>query len=110
MDEHRDLLPRLQLRQGSPHPTGGQDEAAQGTGPADVDPGGDDPHQQITRLCLLGFGRPPTAAQRAAMYATYQRLEESWVSEQKGDESASRRALENLCHAVVNSAAFLYLD
>jgi hypothetical protein len=37
-----------------------------------------------------------------------EKLTEQWQSEQAAD--AADKALVNLCHALINSAAFLYVD
>jgi mono/diheme cytochrome c family protein len=51
----------------------------------------------------IALARPPSPAERAAAVAALASLREEW----SGDEA---RALETYCHALLNSAAFAYLD
>ena len=76
-----------------------------------------DNQQQIDRLCLVALGRAPSSEQQQAMMGTLEQLKIKW-REQLSTESAAadfegevtKKSLANLCHVVMNSAAFLYID
>ena len=67
---------------------------------------GVDVEMQVVHLFELAIGRKPSQEQRTALLQTYSRLEEAWKENKSKDPSP----LANLCHAVMNSAAFLYVD
>jgi len=72
---------------------------------------GQNPRLQVTRVYRIGLGRAPDPEELAASVTMLGRLRDEWAAKLKdGDPTASRRALGNLCHAVMNTAAFLYLD
>ncbi|MBM3784260.1 MAG: DUF1553 domain-containing protein [Acidobacteria bacterium] len=56
---------------------------------------------------LLALGRRPTGQEREDARATLARLTEAWAQQPEGRR---RGAMETLCHALINSAEFLYLD
>ena len=74
------------------------------------------PGEQIDRLYHLALSRPPTPAEQRLALSSLQQLTAAWSAELKrtgkpADETeASRRALANVCHTMLNSAAFLYVD
>lgn len=80
---------------------------------------GDSPAQQIGRLYLTALGRLPTAKEEAACLEALAKLTDQWTKEllAKGDvavqtssQEAHRRALTTVCHTIMNSAMFLYVD
>lgn len=71
---------------------------------------GDDENRQIRRAYLLAVSRPPGEQELQSALAGLQGLRKKWLEEGEGKAPASRRALENLCHALINSASFLYID
>ena len=82
---------------------------------------GNDDKQRIRRLYLIAVGRPPSDNEQATMLAALYQLSDRWrdklASEEKEDakptdvrRQANKRAFGNLCHAIMNSAAFLYVD
>ncbi len=72
---------------------------------------GENPRLQVTRVYRIALGRVPNHEELAASVTMLGRLRGEWAAKLKdGDPTASRRALGNLCHAVMNTAAFLYLD
>ncbi|MCH8043668.1 MAG: PSD1 domain-containing protein [Planctomycetes bacterium] len=74
---------------------------------------GDDPRQQIQRAWLIALGRQPTSEEREIASVSLEQLTDLWVKllENGADpKEAARRALHNFCHALMNSAAFLYVD
>jgi hypothetical protein len=79
---------------------------------------GPDPGKQVEHAFLLAYGRRPTADERAACLDALDRLAKGWATAPPGSpnasptkgEDCSRKALYNLCRALVNSAGFLYID
>ena len=73
---------------------------------------GPEKEKQVRRAYLLAASRPPEKEELESALAGLEALEKKWLAQEKaGEEStASRRALENFCHALINSASFLYID
>ena len=77
---------------------------------------GDGVGSRIEHAFWLALGRAPTTPERAATIETYERLLELWRSDRgEGNDvadpgDAPRRALENICHALINSAEFIHVD
>mgnify|MGYP002832488890 CR=1 FL=1 len=73
---------------------------------------GTDMAAQVERTYLVALSRPPGQEELAASVSALSRLREGWRAklEKKNDPQADRRALGNFCHAVMNSAAFMYVD
>jgi hypothetical protein len=69
---------------------------------------GNDSTQRITYAYLCATGREPTDTEMKVASLFLEKLVEQWQSEQPAD--AADKALVNFCHALVNSAAFLYVD
>jgi hypothetical protein len=69
---------------------------------------GNDSVQRITYAYLCATGREPTDTEMKVASLFLEKLVEQWQSEQPAD--AADKALVNLCHALINSAAFLYVD
>ena len=74
---------------------------------------------QVRQAHLVAFSRPSTAEEFAAGSAALELLRRHWTehlaAESKAGRSikgapANRRALASYCHALLNSAAFLYID
>ncbi|MGE0760488.1 MAG: PSD1 and planctomycete cytochrome C domain-containing protein, partial [Pirellulaceae bacterium] len=79
---------------------------------------GTHPGDQVDRAHQLAFGRLPTETERQLGAESLQALRQRW-SEQppsaEGQDSAAApdvgwAALRNYCHAMLNSAAFLYIE
>ena len=68
---------------------------------------GTDPARQIERSCRLALGRLPTAEESQLLSETFQRLSEAWA---ESEASPDREALANLCHILINSAEFIFID
>ena len=74
--------------------------------------------RQVERVYRLAFGRRPTPAETARAVALLEHLADQWRGEQAdaSEEGAAvavdadRRALGNLCHAIMNSAEFIHVD
>jgi len=72
---------------------------------------GENVRLQATRVFRIALGRAPNHEEQAACVEVLQRLRREWAGKLKNDQAAAgRRALGNLCHAVMNSAAFMYID
>jgi hypothetical protein len=69
----------------------------------------------VGRLYIIALSRPPDAKEEAACVETLAKLTEQWAKHlaAKGAPSpqeAERRALATVCHTIMNSAIFLYID
>jgi cytochrome c553 len=74
--------------------------------------GENSPKQQIDRIYELTTGGIPDADERRAVLESYTRLFERWSEANSKDSpvDVQHRVLTNLCHAMMNSASFLYID
>ncbi|MSU37170.1 MAG: DUF1553 domain-containing protein [Pedosphaera sp.] len=66
---------------------------------------GDTSQRQIEGAFLLAFSRPPTRTETAMAMKTMREL-----TNPLGDGNTPEAALTALCHALINSAEFLYVD
>jgi hypothetical protein len=75
---------------------------------------GTDPTAQIVRVHQLALGAAPTDAEQRVVRETFDRLTQQWLAalQPRPDaaQEAARRALRNYCHAIMNSAALVYVD
>jgi hypothetical protein len=76
---------------------------------------GPEPRRQVGRVYLIALGRPATDREKMVAVEGLARLTERWAQHLRrapkpDPDGAAGRALATLCHAVVNSAAFLYID
>jgi len=71
---------------------------------------GDTDSHQIDMLFLLTLSRPPDEDERNAMTQTLNELTEMWKKSGEEPDQARLKALGNACHALMNSAAFLFID
>ena len=72
---------------------------------------GTDREAQIERTFLLALGRPPDREEWEVSNRYMDELVMKWQEEQPDAAAeASQRALTNFCHAVMNLAAFIYID
>jgi hypothetical protein len=76
---------------------------------------GPDPIRRIERAYLIALGRPPDAEEKVIGAAALRSLTAKWAKHLAGrgkpdPEAASHKALTTWCHALVNSAGFLYVD
>jgi mono/diheme cytochrome c family protein len=80
--------------------------------------GGDhDRPLQVDRVYAIALGRSPTKGERSLGVEMLGEFQRRWLDESKktdaapaGIKPAARRALTSYCHAILNSAAFLYVD
>ena len=69
----------------------------------------DDPKRQVQRAYWIALTRPPSGEELTACLQTLTALTEQWTKQVPAAE-ASRKALVTLCHTIMNSASFLYVD
>jgi hypothetical protein len=73
---------------------------------------GDDPAKQVERAYLLALSRHPEPEEREVSLATLGELRELWTNKAGQDSKIEprARALATYCHALLNTADFLYVD
>jgi hypothetical protein len=64
------------------------------------------PARQVERVYLIALSRPPGDEEKRVGVAALAKLARAWGA----DPAAGRKALAAYCHAIVNSAGFLYVD
>lgn len=74
----------------------------------------DEPAARVRRAIALAFGRPATADDERLGVEALDQLTRAWLAAlpdaERTPAEAARRALRNYCHALMNSAAFVYVD
>ncbi|HEV3023744.1 MAG TPA: DUF1553 domain-containing protein, partial [Pirellulales bacterium] len=76
---------------------------------------GADPAKQIERVYLVALGRSPDSDELALGQSSLTTLAERWAKPAGNGAApdrteAARKALATYCHAILNSAEFLYVD
>jgi hypothetical protein len=72
---------------------------------------GNDPGKQVKVIYLIALGRAPTAEEARLGRAALAKLTDEWKAGGKlARDDAEQKALATYCHAILNSAAFLYVD
>ncbi|MGH7136977.1 MAG: DUF1553 domain-containing protein, partial [Pirellulales bacterium] len=76
---------------------------------------GSDAAKQVERVYLLALGRPPSDDEKTLCLEGMNQLVAQWDKHQEAagapdSEAARSKALTAFCHAIVNSAGFLYVD
>jgi hypothetical protein len=75
---------------------------------------GSDPGKQVERVYWIAFSRPPREEERRIGMDTLEAMKSEWAKErdqrEEEDFDPGTRALSSYCHAILNSAAFLYVD
>jgi mono/diheme cytochrome c family protein len=72
---------------------------------------GEDSRKQIRHAWRLAIGQLPSAEEELLGNDLLAEFRQSWIEDGKvPEEEASQKALWSFCHAVMNSAAFLYID
>jgi hypothetical protein len=73
-----------------------------------------DPAAQIDRLYRIALSRPPTPEEHRVALETLARLTARWTesitASTTPETEPALKALANLCHAMINSAEFLFID
>jgi hypothetical protein len=72
---------------------------------------GADPAKRVEMVYMIALSRSPSDEEKRLALDTLAKLTAQWTKQQtaKPDE-AGLKALATFCHAVVNSAGFLYVD
>ena len=76
---------------------------------------GSKPEQQVERVYLIALSRPPSPKELSLGVTALKTLFENWTSQPihgglPNPESLRQKALTDYCHAIINSADFLYVD
>jgi hypothetical protein len=74
---------------------------------------GNNPARQIDAIYLIALSRPPTAEEKRLGREALESFSEEWEKAAAGPpdrDAAERKALSTYCHAIMNSANFLYVD
>ncbi|HEY4310038.1 MAG TPA: PSD1 and planctomycete cytochrome C domain-containing protein [Pirellulales bacterium] len=75
---------------------------------------GDEPREQIRHLYAITLCRPPGEAEATIMLESLTRLTDAWKVQASAagasQQDAGSRALATICHTILNSAMFLYVD
>ena len=75
---------------------------------------GGDPARQVEAVYLIALSRPPTAEEKKLGREALDRLADEWLKQaatgMPDRDAAELKALTTYCHALMNSAAFLYVD
>jgi hypothetical protein len=69
---------------------------------------GSDRAKRIESVYMIALSRPPSSEEMKIAREALARLAEEWAKTDKAN--AEEKALVSFCHAIVNSAAFLYVD
>jgi hypothetical protein len=83
-----------------------------------IDAAGDDPAKQVERVYLAALSRSPSESERADGVSTLTHMTEAWMRRleegtppmEPKKTKARWLALATLCHTVLNSGEFLYID
>jgi hypothetical protein len=82
-----------------------------------IDEAGPDRERQVERVYLRALSRPPTASELRESLAALEQLVEHWPERLKKDHqdapigpTANWLSLAGLCHTVLNSAEFIFID
>lgn len=76
---------------------------------------GDEPSARVQRIYWIALSRPPTAEEQRAVTESLTSLTGAWekhlaATGEKNPQQAAQRALATVCHTLMNSAEFLYID
>lgn len=76
---------------------------------------GSDPTRQVQTAYMIAYSRSPSDDEQSDCLRTLNELTELWqrqlpANNAAPENDAARRALATLCHTIMNSAAFLYID
>jgi len=71
---------------------------------------GTEPAKQVERAYAIALSRTPSEREKQLGLSALAGLSSTWSKQFPNHEEASLRALTTYCHAILNSAAFLYVD
>ena len=71
--------------------------------------------EQVRQIYWIALGRPPAPAESSTCVETLRELKGNWLKQLAASDDAAqleaeRRALSTLCHTILNSANFIYVD
>ena len=66
--------------------------------------------QQISLAFQLAYARPPTSDEFAKSVAFLTEQQQGWLSAETNEEIAAQKALVDLCHMLLSSNEFLYVE
>jgi hypothetical protein len=69
---------------------------------------GPEPAARVERVYWIARGRGPTTAEKAVGVWALEELTAEWAK--AGSKDAASKALASYCHALVNTAGFVYVD
>jgi hypothetical protein len=71
---------------------------------------GVDSARRIDRAYLIALSRLPTTEEKQIGLDALNRLTQQWTDQKLAPDAAGQQALTTYCHALMNSASFLYVD
>jgi len=71
---------------------------------------GTEPAKQLEWVYAIALSRPPSEDEKQLGLTALSWLSNTWRKQLPSQEEASLKALTTYCHAILNSAAFLYVD
>lgn len=76
---------------------------------------GNDPAAQIEKIYWIALSRPPTETEKKVGIEALRQLTKQWakqppVAGKPDSDKAKLKGLTNVCHALMNSASFLFVD
>ncbi|MBI1915211.1 MAG: PSD1 domain-containing protein [Planctomycetes bacterium] len=71
---------------------------------------GTDPSKQIEKVYCIALGRPPSNEEKEIGMAALRKFADRWAAGKQDRDAAGQKALTTYCHAIMNSAGFLYVD
>jgi len=69
--------------------------------------------KQISRIYLIAFSRFPSDEEKRIGLDALEKLSDTWAKDPSlrgRPEAVNQQALKTYCHAIMNSAGFLYVD
>ena len=69
---------------------------------------GTDPAEQIARIYWIAYSRGPNEDEAKLGLNTLKKLQEEWAKQ--NPQAVAKKSLTTYCHAILNSAEFLYVD
>jgi hypothetical protein len=71
---------------------------------------GADQAKQIEKVYLIALSRPPSDEEKDIGVRALGKFADRWGTSKRDRETAGQKALTTYCHAIMNSAGFLYVD
>jgi mono/diheme cytochrome c family protein len=71
---------------------------------------GSDLSHQVARVYWIALSRPPSKEEMQIGVDALTKLTDEWLRNKKDNEAARLKSLTTYCHAIMNSAGFLFVD